>query len=55
MIHFVFHFRPFSWFFEKTWYSLCRWKNPQKYEGWRIRLIDIGAITIGYRKKDEEV
>ncbi len=55
MIHFVFHFRNLSWFLAKNWYSLYRWKNPQKYEGWKLRLIDIGAITIGYRTRGEEI
>jgi hypothetical protein len=49
---FVFRLRPFSFFFLRSWYSTYRWKNPTSFENLKIYLIDIGAITIGYRKKE---
>ena len=50
----IVRFRPISYIFYKNWYSLYRWKNPHYYEDEdkvRVKLIDIGAITIGYRKE----
>jgi len=53
-IELIFRYRKFSYFKNKNWYSLYRWKNPHYYEDEdkvRVKLIDIGAITIGYRKE----
>ena len=55
MVKFVVHVRPFKWFFEKQWYSFHRWKCPVEYEGWKIKLIDIGALTFGYRRRIRNV
>lgn len=46
----VIHIRPLSWFTLRNWYSIYRWTHPLYYEKWKIRLIDIGMITVGYRK-----
>lgn len=52
-IEFIFHLRPIKWFLRKDWYSLYRWKHPFDYglsHNATGRVIDIGAITIGYRR-----
>lgn len=43
-------FRPFRWFFYKNWWSVYRWNHPTAFDGQFFRLIDMGAITIGYRR-----
>jgi hypothetical protein len=44
-------FRPFNFFFYKNWYSLYRFKHVKEILNHKIRLIDIGAITIGWDVK----
>jgi len=45
----VFRVRPLSWFFRKNWYAIRKGKYPMSTE--RYHLVDIGAVTIGWRMK----
>jgi len=45
---YVLGFRPIRYMFKGNWYSLYRWKRPTEILERNYRLIDIGAITIGY-------
>ena len=45
---FVFCMRPFSWFFRRNWYATCRWNTRGAFDGEKLYLLDIGAITIGF-------
>lgn len=49
----IFRIRSLDFLFNKNWYSLYRWKNPQYYSGSIFKLIDIGMFTIGYRTKNK--
>jgi hypothetical protein len=49
----IFCWRGFKYIFKPQWYSLYRWRNLQTYsmQDDKFRLIDIGAVSIGYRIK----
>ena len=54
-LKFIFCMRPFSWFFRKDWYSLARWNKLYSQYNCIYFLIDIGAITIGFRIEWNEI
>lgn len=43
--------RGLSYLFRRKWYSLYRWENAQEYEGYRVRVIDIGAFYFSEWKR----
>lgn len=44
----ILRFRPFNYFFRKVWYTVRTGRYPGSSE--KYYLIDIGAITVGWRK-----
>lgn len=50
MIKCIFRVRPLRWLFRRNWYSLYRWRNPVEQDGETVRLIDMGPVTVGYRR-----
>ena len=46
--HCVLCFRPFPWFFRRNWYAL-RWGIPGVDSIGKLWLVDVGAITLGWR------
>lgn len=44
----ILRFRPFKWFFYRDWYSK-RWGIKGVVDNETLYMIDIGAVTIGWR------
>jgi len=53
-IRFILRLRPLKYVFIRNWYSTYRWKNPYEMEDEKVRLLDIGMLTIGYAYKEEK-
>jgi hypothetical protein len=51
---FIFHIREKSFLFNKNWYSMARWKNPDTFEGRKGYIIDFGIICFGYSVKEKK-
>jgi Zn-finger nucleic acid-binding protein len=47
--HIVLCFRPFAWIFRRDWYSIKRWGTIDYETKGKTWLIDVGAITFGWR------
>lgn len=49
----VFAWRGLWWAFSKNWYSMFRWKEWDSVWGMdtEVKLIDIGAFSVGIRRK----
>lgn len=43
--------RPLEFIFNKNWYSKTRFITPVFYENEKLRIIDIGCLSVGYAKK----